>query len=232
MEDRATLEASTPGRMPPGEVDEEASAKGRSAPTNDRRKPFWRELPVLMVVAVVIALLIKTFLVQAFYIPSESMLPALRIGDRVLVEKVSYQLHDPRRGEVVVFERDVVATGPEEDKSFWTGISDAFRGLFGFPTAGEQDLIKRVMAVGGDTIQGKAGGVFVNGRRVAEPYLSDGTETLPFGPVLVPEGHIFVMGDNRANSDDSRGSLGPVPVDRVVGHAFILIWPPGDFGTL
>ena len=184
-----------------------------------------------MVAAVVIALLIKTFLLQAFYIPSESMLPALRVGDRVLVEKVSYRLHEPRRGDVVVFKRDVVTASPQAENSFWTDVADGFKGLFGFPTAGEQDFIKRVMAVGGDTIEGKSGDVFVNGRAVAEPYLPKGVETLPFGPVQVPEGQIFVMGDNRGNSDDSR-SFGPVPVDEVVGHAFILIWPPGDFGTL
>lgn len=231
MGERSTA-AAGPHDGPLMDGDEGASAKERSPGTRGRRKPFWRELPVLMVVAVVIALLIKTFLLQAFYIPSESMLPALRTGDRVLVEKISYRLHDPQPGDVVVFEKDVLVAGPEGDRSFWTGIGDAFKGLLGFPTAGEQDFIKRVMAVEGDTIQGKAGGVFVNGRRVAEPYLPEGAKTLPFGPVMVPEGHIFVMGDNRGNSDDSRGSLGPVPVDRVVGHAFILIWPPHDFGTL
>lgn len=186
-----------------------------------------------MVAAVVIALLIKTFLLQAFYIPSESMLPALKVGDRVLVEKISYRIGEPQRGDVVVFEKDVVVPGPDDDAddSLWTDVGDAFRGLFGFPTAGEQDFIKRVMAVGGDTIQGKSGAVFVNGREVSEPYLPDGTQTLDFGPVEVPDGKIFVMGDNRGNSDDSR-RFGPVPVDRVVGHAFILIWPPADFGTL
>jgi signal peptidase I len=203
----------------------------KDASSTARRKPLWRELPLLMVAAVVIALLIKTLLLQAFYIPSESMLPALKVGDRVLVEKVSYRVHAPERGDVVVFEREVVAPAPEVDQSLWTDIGDAFKGLFGFPTAGEQDFIKRVLAVGGDTIEGKSGGVFVNGTRVAEPYLSAGVETLPFGPVEVPEGQMFLMGDNRGNSDDSR-SFGTVPVDEVVGHAFILVWPPADFGTL
>jgi signal peptidase I len=230
VEERAIAERPVPGGTPLRDGGEAAAE--RSKDTTARRKPFWRELPVLMVAAVVIALLIKTFLVQAFYIPSESMLPALRIGDRVLVEKVSYRLHEPKPGDVVVFEKNVVTASPDGDESLWTGIGDAFKGLFGFPTAGEQDFIKRVMAVEGDTIQGKAGRVFVNGSPLAEPYLANGTETLPFGPVEVPQGHIFVMGDNRGNSDDSRGSLGTVPVDQVIGHAFVLIWPPDDFGTL
>ncbi len=234
MVKRATAEPSGSGRRPLPDGDEKPSTAEQPARTKpSERKPFWRELPVLMVAAVVIALLIKTFLLQAFYIPSESMLPALKVGDRVLVEKISYRIGEPQRGDVVVFEKDVVVPGPDDDAddSLWTDVGDAFRGLFGFPTAGEQDFIKRVMAVGGDTIQGKSGAVFVNGREVSEPYLPDGTQTLDFGPVEVPDGKIFVMGDNRGNSDDSR-RFGPVPVDRVVGHAFILIWPPADFGTL
>ncbi|MFP5299070.1 MAG: signal peptidase I [Actinomycetota bacterium] len=197
-----------------------------------KHRPFWRELPVLVVVAFVIALVLKSFVLQAFYIPSASMEPTLLVGDRVLVEKISYRFGEPGRGHVVVFEKDLGGAVVEEaDGSVLDKIGDAFKGLFGFPTGSAQDFIKRVVAVGGDTVEGRDGRVFVNGEPVDEPYLPEGTETSTFGPVDVPEGMIFVMGDNRGNSDDSR-NFGPVPVDTVVGRAFLLIWPPSDFATL
>ncbi|MGH2733997.1 MAG: signal peptidase I [Actinomycetota bacterium] len=195
-------------------------------------RSFWKELPVLIVVAFAIALLIKTLAVQAFYIPSGSMIPTLRVGDRILVEKIGYRFGDPGRGDVVVFEKDL-GTRPvaEPGDGFIDDIGDAFRSLFGFPTGGEQDFVKRVMAVGGDTIEGRDGRVFVNGDPVKESFLPDGTKTSAFPAQKVPEGQIFVMGDNRSNSDDSR-NFGPVPVDEVVGRAFLLIWPPRDAGAL
>lgn len=188
---------------------------------------------MLIVVAFVIALVLKSFVLQAFYIPSASMEPTLLVGDRVLVEKVGYRFGDPGRGDVVVFEKDLGGALPVEDesRSVIEKIGDAFRGLFGFPTGTAQDFIKRVVAVGGDTVEGRDGRVFVNGEAIDEPYLPEGTETSTFGPVDVPQGMIFVMGDNRGNSDDSR-NFGPVPVDAVVGRAFLLIWPPSDFATL
>ena len=206
-----------------------------AGPENEPHKKhsFLRELPVLIVVAFVVALLIKTFLLQAFYIPSASMEPTLVEGDRVLVEKVSYRFGGPQRGDVVVFEKDLVVPTAveEEDRSLATKIGDSFRGLFGFPTGTEQDFIKRVMAVGGDKIEGRDGDVYVNDELVDEPYLTEGQQTSPFGPTEIPSGKIFVMGDNRNNSDDSR-NFGPIDADAVVGHAFLLIWPPRDFDTL
>ncbi len=196
-----------------------------------KHRPFWVELPVLVVVAFVVALLIKTFLIQAFYIPSGSMETTLGIGDRVLVEKISYHFHEPRRGDVVVFEKNFAGVVPEEDGSLWTDISDGFKGLFGFPTGGTQDFIKRVIAVGGDTVEGRDGVVLVNGQEVSEPYLDDGVVTSSFGPIDVPAKMMFVMGDNRGNSDDSR-SFGPVPMDKVIGHAFVVVWPLSHFGGL
>ena len=211
-----------------------------AAPAEDdepaKHHSFWRELPVLIVVAFVVALLIKTFLLQAFYIPSASMEPTLVEGDRVLVEKLSYRFGGPERGDVVVFEKDMV-TGAlpvdpqEEERSFAEGIVDSIRSLFGFPTGTEQDFIKRVIAVAGDKVEGRDGRVYVNDEAVDEPYLTEGQQTSPFGPAEIPAGKIFVMGDNRNNSDDSR-NFGPVDADTVVGHAFLLIWPPNDFDTL
>lgn len=208
-----------------------AAAPDLEAEEPKKKHSFWRELPVLVVIAFVVALLIKTFLLQAFYIPSASMEPTLVEGDRVLVEKVSYRFGEPGRGQVVVFEKEFATLAPEEDDPFWEDIGSALKGLFGFPTGGTQDFIKRVMAVGGDTIEGREGRVYVNNELVDEPYLAAETETSPFGPVEVPDGMIFVMGDNRGNSDDSR-AFGPIPVDEVVGHAFLLLWPPSDFSTL
>jgi signal peptidase I len=217
-------------------VEATAAAETR---TEDREEPtkhrsFWREFPVLVVAAFALALLIKTFVLQAFYIPSGSMMPTLEVGERILVEKVTYLFAEPQRGDVVVFERSLnpdAPPPPTADDSVFDDVVNAFKSLFGFPTGGEQDFVKRVMAIGGDTIEGHDGVVYVNDVPVEEPYLPQGIVTTDFPPQRVPSGQIFVMGDNRGNSDDSR-SFGPVDVDEVVGEAFLSIWPPKDFGAL
>jgi signal peptidase I len=219
----------------PEALETEESEDDQEVGRRGRRRSFWKELPVLIIIAFAVALLVKTFALQAFYIPSASMEPTLVEGDRVLVEKVSDWWGEPARGQVIVFEREIAApelgTGEAEDENVFTDIVTAFRELIGFPTGDEQDFIKRVMAVGGDTIEGRNGGVFVNGERVEEPFLEPGDGTAEFPPVEVPEDMLFVMGDNRNNSDDSR-NFGPIPEESVVGHAFVLIWPPADFGGL
>jgi len=210
----------------------ETRPQDRDEPTKHRS--FWREFPVLVVAAFALALLIKTFVLQAFYIPSGSMMPTLEVGERILVEKVTYLFAEPQRGDVVVFERSLnpdAPPPPTADDSVFDDVVNAFKSLFGFPTGGEQDFVKRVMAIGGDTIEGREGVVYVNDVPVEEPYLPQGIVTTDFPPQRVPSGQIFVMGDNRGNSDDSR-SFGPVDVDEVVGEAFLSIWPPKDFGTL
>jgi signal peptidase I len=158
--------------------------------------------------ALLVALLIKTFLLQAFYIPSRSMEPTLRIGDRVLVNKLSYKMHDINRGDIVVFERP-----PDE------------------PPDAIKDLIKRVIALPGETISSQNGKVFIDGRPLDEPYLEAGTMTENLPPTLVPEGHVFVMGDNRSDSRDSR-YFGPIEEELVVGRAFVRIWPITHLGFL
>jgi signal peptidase I len=186
-----------------------------------------------LVVAFLVALLIKTFLLQAFFIPSESMEPTLVKGDRVLVEKLSYRFRDPRPGDVVVFERELrgLESADQGSPGVLERIGEAVRELFGFPTGLEQDFIKRIVGVGGDVVQGRGGRVFVNGEPIAEPYLTEGTQVSDFGPIEIPSGMLFVMGDNRGHSDDSR-NYGPIDESQIVGRGFILIWPPGDVGGL
>jgi signal peptidase I len=163
----------------------------------------------IVVGALVVALIVKSFLFQPFFIPSESMVPTLRVHDRLLVNKVSYKLHDVHRGDIVVFERPPSeAVGPTN-----------------------KDLIKRVVGLGGDTVEGRAGHVVVNGKDLKEPYLPKGTFTSDFGPVTVAKGSIWVMGDNRPNSRDSR-FFGTIDQDLIVGRAFVRFWPVTDLSLL
>lgn len=167
--------------------------------------------------AIALALVVKVFLLQAFYIPSLSMSPALHVGDRVLVNKLSYRLHDVNRGDVVVFERPASET-----------------------SSTIPDLIKRVVGLPGESIIIEDGAVFVNGERLDESYLPEGTITStanapnkcsPQAPCIVPEGQVWVMGDNRSDSKDSR-YFGPIDQSTIVGRAFITVWPLGRFGLL
>ncbi|MEU8706740.1 signal peptidase I [Streptomyces sp. NPDC048565] len=204
-----------------------------------RRRSAIKEIPLLVLVALLIALVLKTFLVQAFVIPSGSMEQTIRIGDRVLVDKLTPWFgSEPQRGDVVVFkdpggwlqqetgDTDDPPAGVKQVKELLT-----FIGLL--PSADEQDLIKRVVAVGGDTVKccGTDGRITVNGVALDEPYLNSGDvpSTLKF-EVKVPQGRIFVMGDHRSNSADSRFHLdkpgkGTVSVDEVVGRAVVIAWP-------
>jgi signal peptidase I len=164
-----------------------------------RRKAL--EWPFLIVFAVVSAFLIRQYVVQTFYIPSASMHETLIEGDRVLVNKVGYHLHDIHRGDVVVF-----AKPPNLDVS-------------------EDDLIKRVVALPGETVEGRGGKVYVNGAALNEPYVEPLCHgTAEFAKVSVPAGKLWVMGDNRCNSSDSR-VFGPIDEHLVVGRAFVIAWP-------
>jgi signal peptidase I len=187
------------------------------------------EIPLLLALAVLIAFLLKTFVAQPFYIPSASMEPQLAAGDRVAVSKLSYRLHDPRRGDVVVF--DSPEPLPPEDVSlpirFGRGVLEAI----GLRQPSTEEFIKRVVGLPGEVVEGREGRVFVDDRALVEPYLPPGTATSDFGPVAVPEGRVWVMGDNRRNSRDSR-AFGAVDADTVVGRAFSRIWPPGRVAFL
>ncbi|MFK0167756.1 signal peptidase I [Streptomyces sp. NPDC090306] len=213
-------------------------------PPQRTQRSFWKELPILIVIALVLALLIKTFLVQAFSIPSDSMQNTLQEGDRVLVDKLTPWFGaEPNRGEVVVFHdpADWLAGEPTANPNAlqkvlsWIGL---------MPSAQEKDLIKRVIGVGGDTVEcNGTGPLKVNGKALNEPYVypgntpcSDDDQGGQF-KVKVPKGDIWVMGDHRQNSRDSRYNQsdvnhGMVPVKDVVGRAIVKAWPINRWGTL
>ena len=195
-----------------------------------RTRDALREVGILLVMAVVIAVVVKTFLAQAFYIPSGSMLPQLQVNDRVVVSKVSYRLHDPRRGDIVVFD----APGDVDDEESSSLPERALRGLaesIGVVAPSTDEYIKRVVALPGERVEGLGGKVLVEGRELVEPYLPPGTVTSDFPAVIVPPRTVFVLGDNRDNSADSR-IFGPVPRSTVVGRAILRVWPLGHTSFL
>lgn len=186
------------------------------------------ELPGLILLAFLLALLIKTFLVQAFFIPSPSMEPTLTEGDRVLVTNIPYWFGEPDRGDVIVFEDPT--PDPAPDRGVLAGVTHwLFQGL-GLDQPDNEDFIKRVIGVPGDSVVGRNGQVFVNGTAIDEPYLEQ--KTREFRRFKVPDDMLFVLGDNRSDSLDSRFGLGFVPRDSVVGEAFLIVWPPSRMNSL
>jgi signal peptidase I len=181
------------------------------------------ELPLLGLLAVVIALLVKTVLAQAFFIPSESMEPQLQKNDRVLVSRLSYRLHEPRRGDVLVFDSPEVTKPPDHSPVPIRLFREALEAIG--VRAGQEELIKRVIGLPGETVEARNNHILINGRELVEPYLPPGTVTLDFGPVTVGENQYWMMGDNRTNSSDSR-VFGPVEADTMVGRAIMRVWPP------
>jgi signal peptidase I len=216
-----------------------------------RRKemPLWQELPLLLIVAFCLAVLIRTFLVQAFYIPSGSMEKTLLIKDRVLVNKVVYDMRDPVRGEIVVF-RGTDNWAPEVTEpvsnTFSAKLSRTIGDLVGVSRPGERDFIKRVIGLPGDKVAccDDKGRITVNGVGVDEPYIADGYNSdlnqppnptqctsRRFTEVVIPADEMFVMGDHRAVSQDAR-CQGPVPIKNIIGRAFVIVWPSSRFTSL
>ncbi|MFO7300441.1 MAG: signal peptidase I [Actinomycetes bacterium] len=184
-------------------------------------------MPGLLITALVIAILIKTFLFQPFYIPSESMLPTIHINDRVMVNKLTTRFGEPDRFDIVVF-TDPAA--PELEESFFESVRRAVLEAIGI-SVHQEDLIKRVIGLPGETLEIRGNRVHIDGVPLEEPYLPPGVTMPDFGPVTLGPDEVFLMGDNRNFSMDSR-VFGPVPVDDLIGEAFMIIWPPSRVGGL
>jgi signal peptidase I len=208
-----------------------------------------RELPVLLLIAFVLALVVKTFFVQAFFIPSGSMEQTLHgctgcTGDRVLVNKIPYWFGEPEPGDIVVFKGPDTWT-PEvsvaEPANWFTGGLMWLGRAVGVAPPSEDDFVKRVIATEGQTVQccDAEGRVTVDGEPLDEPYIFENTplESRAFGPVTVPEGRLWVMGDHRSASADSKAHVGDrysgtIGVDDVIGKAAVIVWPVSRFGLL
>jgi signal peptidase I len=226
---------------PSGEYEQAASAPGGgsavSPETAKRSLPVWQEMMLLLVVALGLAIIIKTFFVQAFYIPSDSMDETLVKNDRILVEKISYWAGDVARGDVVVFDDPgdwLAPSDVQQPSNMFTRALETF-GLY--PSGGH--LVKRVIAIGGDRVVccDKKDRVTVNGVALNEGYLAKGVQPSDQEfKARVPADSLWVMGDNRDFSFDSRGHMGGpgggfVPIDDVVGKVFVVVWPI-DHATL
>ncbi len=187
-----------------------------------------------MLSALLLAILIKSFLIQAFFIPSSSMEPTLRPGDRILVCRICKAFSDVTYGDVIVFSDP--APAPHEARGIVGGFVHWLGEGIGVARPEDDDFIKRVIALEGDTWEIRRGVVFVNGERIREPYAAAERDRRDFGPETVPDGMLFVLGDNRLHSGDSRfpppGGLGYIPEEKVIGEAFVIAWPPGRIGGI
>jgi signal peptidase I len=195
---------------------------------------FLRELGILSISALVIAVVIKTFLIQAFFIPSGSMIPTLVPDDRILVNRLAYRFGDIERGDIIVFGDP---TPTPQDRGLVGSVVHWLGEGIGVVRPADDDFIKRVIALPGETWEIRDGATYVNGTKIDEPWVNaSDLDTRSFGPETVPDAMLFVMGDNRNHSGDSRfpppGGLGYIPIDKVIGQAFVIIWPPSRMGWL
>ncbi|MDH3190686.1 MAG: signal peptidase I [Acidimicrobiia bacterium] len=184
-------------------------------------------MPGLLLTALIIAVVVKTFLIQPFWIPSESMFPTIEVNDRVMVNKLAFSIGDVERGDVVVFRNPLE---PHIEESVPDAVIRSVLEAVGIRTRGLDDLIKRVVGLPGDTIEIKDGDLYVNGSILVEPY-TDGSFMPDAGPFVVDQETVFVMGDNRDESFDSR-RFGNIPLGDLIGRAFVTIWPLSNLGGL
>lgn len=213
------------------------------APAPRRHLPVWLELPIVIVVAILLAFIVKTFLVQIFFIPSGSMEDTLLVGDRVAVNRLAYRIGQPQRGDIVVFDGVDSFVSADEAPLSEGPLTEFVREVgrtVGIVPPPDTVFVKRVIGVGGDRVAccDPKGRVTVNGKAINEPYLYPGD--VPSNSqfdVVVPEGKLWVMGDHRSASADSRAHMGEpgggfVPADRALGRAFAVIWPRSQMGML
>jgi signal peptidase I len=275
-----TTDSSPEGQSDPDPAEPEAAARDAATPQADaeqaedertsKKRAALRETAILVAIALVLYYVMLTFVARPYLIPSESMEPTLHgcsgcVGDRIMVDKVTYRFGSPRPGDVIVFRGPPSwNVGYKSIRSHDTAVRWLQNALsfIGFVPPDENDLVKRVIAVGGQTVQCRANtGLTVNGARVKEPFLDPATMNADpavypclgneFGPVTVPQGRLWVMGDNRTHSADSRAHCtsvpadamkgllctgdpmsGTVPVDNVIGKARFIVWPPSRWGAV
>ena len=216
------------GVGPPGVP--EPTASQPETPARSR----WRELPVLVGIAIMLAIAIKLLLVQAFSIPTASMVPTLVEGDRILVCRICLRFDDVDRGDVIVFEGP---DGSTPDRGVVGAVFHWLGETVGVASPPHDDFVKRVAGLPGDTIEiDRTGLLYVNGSPVDEPYLNQPVQQRSFPPTTVPDGKLFVLGDNRGHSGDSRcdppDCTGLVPVDKLIGVTFLRMWPVSRVGVV
>lgn len=168
-----------------------------------KKSSFFMEILQSLLVAVILAFIIHTFIMQNFRIPSGSMIPTLQIQDYIFASKLTYRFNEPKRGDIIVFK---------------------------YPKDTTRFFVKRLIAVGGESVALKNSKLYIDGHQVAEDYLPEGLRFPDYGPVTVPEGNYFMMGDNRNNSSDSR-DWGFVPESLIVGKEIFIYWPPARIGV-
>jgi len=231
----ADEQSSSAGPDDEGATGESTTATSATSRVPRRRLSLLGEIPVLLAIAVVLALVVKAFVIQAYFIPSGSMERTLLIGDRVFVNKTVYRTRSVHRGEIVVFNGE--ETGFQQAESVVPPPTNAvgrlvrgLHGLVGLGAPGEKDFITVVCC-------DSSGRTTVNGTALNEPYIYEPAPLTPgpagriFGPVTVPKGYLWVMGDHRSASSDSRAN-GVIPERVVIGRAFVRVWPLSRFGTL
>lgn len=205
-----------------------------------KKKPnLLRELITVVGTALILSVLVRTFLIQAFYVPSASMENTLQENDRIIVSKVSTQFTGVNRGNVIVFHDPGSWLGEGFPNPYDTPVGRVLQAIGIVPANSGNDLVKRVIGVANDTVKccDTQGQIMVNGVGIKEPYIKEGsvTDQVTF-EVLIPEGNVFVMGDNRGNSEDSRFHLdknnGMVPLEEIIGRVAIRIWPLDRIGGI
>jgi signal peptidase I len=174
-----------------------------SQETKSTKENIWKDIIEAVILAIILAAVIRIWLFEPFYIPSPSMEPALNTNDRIIVNKIAYKFHSPERRDIIVFQ---------------------------YPLDPERDFVKRVIALEGETIEVRDNYVYINGKRLEEPYIPEAMVS-DFGPVRVPKDHLFVMGDNRNNSDDSR-VWGALHTKYLIGKTVLKYWPPDRIGGI